>query len=338
MNYENKRYPALTRVAYFLALVPLPALAGPPVPFNGWSASNGAIVAACPSGFECAVVGTSAGFMQRSITSSATGVTHFQTIVAGSTASGTPAAGLPFSDEGFVRQGQGTDAVFGIAERQAIKLENVTSNVTQRFDYLAMIKTGWAADPGVPNVDIRQEIHEVSNTGKKFDAITLIQSNNDNNGNQTGTRLNYDTVFVQPVGVDERGGDGDGDSSKSGSSSFFDTQAVSIRQVGGDMLTAAGSAALKNGQAITWKAGDTVATMWGGQMMRNNGECKIESRPRGRCRLAQGFQSLDNKSDGNEISRYFEFNAPGPFTWWENPFGPRPVMPNVPTGNTSGND
>lgn len=336
MNCENKKLPAriMIKAGYFLVLTPLPAFAGPPVPFNGWSANNGTIAAACPSGFECAVVGASAGFMQRSITSSATGVTHFQTIVAGSTASGTPAAGLPFSDEGFVRQGQGTDAVFGIANRQAIKLQNVTSNTTQSFDYLAMIKTGWAADPGVPNVDIRQEIHEVSNTGKKFDAITLIQSNNDNNGNQTGTRLNYDTVFIQPQGVDQGGKDGD-----KGSSTIRDTQAVSIRQVGGDMLTSSGSASLTNGQGIAWKPGDTVSTMWGGELMSHTDGCKVENNPIGRCKLAQGFQSLDNKSDTKQLSTYFQFGAAGPFTWWENPFGTRPVMPNVPVGNTgSGKD
>lgn len=338
MNCENKKLPALImtkKVAYFLVLIPLPVLAGPPVPFNGWSASNGTIAAGCPSGFTCEVVGSSPGFLQRSITSSAPGGgTYVQTIVAGSTASGTPLAGLSFTDEGFVRQSQGTEGVFGIADRQAIKLQNTTSNATQSFDYLAMIKTGWAADPGVPNVDIRQTISELSNTGKKFDATTLIQSNNDKNGMQTGTRLNYDTVFTQPVGADQHGGDGD----SKGGSSFRDGQAVSIRQVGGDMLTSSGSAILTNGQGITWQAGDTVGTMWGGQLMRNAGECKLESRPRGRCELAQGFQSLDNKSDSTEISRYFQFGAAGPFTWWDNPFGPRPVMPNVLTGDTNGND
>lgn len=352
MNCENKKPPTLImmKVAYFLVLVPLPVLAGPPVAFNGWSASNGTIAAGCPSGFTCEVVGSSPGFLQRSITSSALGGgTYVQTIVTGSTASGTPLAGLSFTDEGFVRAAggglgtgseippgstQGAISLTGIADRQAIKLQNTTSNATQSFDYLAMIKTGWAADPGVPNVDIRQTISELSNTGKKFDATTLIQSNNDKNGMQTGTRLNYDTVFTQPVGADQRGGDGD----SKGGSSFRDGQAVSIRQVGGDMLTSSGSAILTNGQGITWQAGDTVGTMWGGQLMRNAGECKLESRPRGRCELAQGFQSLDNKSDSTEISRYFQFGAAGPFTWWDNPFGPRPVMPNVLTGDTNGND
>ena len=352
MNCENNKLPAwiLNNVAYLLALTPLSVFAGPPVPFDGWSANSGTIAATCASGFRCEIVGSSPGFLQRSITGNTPGaLTYVQTIVAGSTATGTPLSGLTFNDEGFVRAAgvtgtgssvpppgsqQNSASAFGIAGKQAIKLQNVTSNATQNFDYIALIRTGWAADAGQPNVDITQTIREVSNTGKTYDAKTTVQSNNDSNGLQIGNRLNYDTLFVQPVGADESGGEGSGGTS----STFRDGQAVAIRRVGGNMLPAAGSAALKNGQSITWAAGDTISTMWGGQLMRNAGECKIENRPRGRCRLAQGFQSLDNLNDNTPISRYFEFNAPGPFTWWVNPFGPAPVMPAIPTGNTSGND
>ncbi len=351
MNCENKMRPALMmiNVASFLALAPIAAVAGPPVPFNGWSASNGTIAASCPTGFSCEVVGTSPGFLQRSVSSTAPGgLSYVQTIVAGSTASGTPLAGLPFSDEGFVRAaggrlgtgsdiptapqtgGQGQTSLTGIADRQAIKLQNITSNATQNFEYAAMIKTGWAADAGQPNVDITQIIKETSNTGKTFDAVTLIQSNNNSDGLQTGTRLNYDTVFVQPTRIDQ--------SSEDSRNSYKESQAVSIRQVGGDMLSAAGSASLPDGQNITWQPGDTVTTMWGGQRMTSTDECKWESRPRGRCDLAQGFQSIDNLNDAKEIGRYFVFGNAGPFAWWENPFGPRPGMPAVSFGPSRGKD
>lgn len=334
MNAKNKWFPASTKAVYAFALAPLSALAAPPIGFDGWAVSSGNISAGCPSGFECTMVGASPGFMQRSVTDSITGRAYIQTVVTSKSATGSPLGGsLTFSDEGFVKQGQGTDVGFGIAAKQAIKLTNSTATGLQQFDSLAIINTGWAATAGVPSIDVTQRIHEVANPNKVFDATTVIQSNNDQNGNQIGLRLSYDTVFTQPLNTDQGNGD-----DKKGSSTVRDTQAVSIRQVGGNMLTAGGSASLTNGQGISWQPGQTVTAMWAGGLMTHTDGCKREDFPRGRCMLGQGLQSLDNKNDNNQISLYFQFGAAGPFSWWDNPFGPRPAMPNVPVGDTSGKD
>lgn len=333
MNAKNKWFPASAKRAYALALVPLSALAAPPIGFDGWAVNSGNISVGCPSGFECATVGAGPGFMQRSVTDSSTGRAYIQTVVTGNSATGSPlGGGLTFSDEGFVKQGQGTDVGFGIADRQAIKLTNTTATGLQQFESLAIINTGWAATAGVASIDVTQRIHEVANPNKVFDALTVIQSNNDQNGNQIGLRLSYDTVFTQPLNTDQGSGNG------GGINTVRDTQAVSIRQVGGNMLTASGSASLTNGQGISWQPGQTVTAMWAGELMTHTDECKRENFPRGRCMLGQGFQSLDNKNDNNQLSLYFQFGAAGPFTWWDNPFGPRPAMPNVPVGNTSGSN
>ncbi len=332
-------------MAYLLAVAPLPALAGPPIAFDGWSASNGAIAAGCPAGFQCEVIGASNGFMQRNITSAATGTSYVQTIVAGPNANGSPIAGLPFSDEGFIRGGGSAStgseipdpsppsiAVSGIADKQVIRLQNSTANATQSFDYRALIQTGWAAESGVPNVDIRQSISETSNTNKQFEATTLIQSNNDVNGNQTGLRLDYETYFVQPQGSDQRGGIEDAENQGNNQ----EANMVVLRQRSGDMLTSSGSASLANGRSISWQAGDSVATTWFGQRMSLGGDCKRENRPRMRCQMQHGFQSLDNASDNSQQVSEMRPSTNGPFTWWSNPFGPQPVMPATRFDNSSG--
>ncbi len=188
-----------------------------------------------------------------------------------------------------------------------------------------MIQTGWAAESGVPNVDIRQSISETSNTNKQFDATTLIQSNNDENGNQLGLLLDYQTYFVQPQGADQRGGIGDGENQGNNQ----EANMVVLRQRGGNMLSSSGSASLANGQGITWQAGDTVSTTWFGQLMSLGGDCKRENQPRMRCQMSHGFQSLDNASDNNQVVTEMRPGATGPFNWWDNPFGPRPVMPST---------
>lgn len=300
------------------ALLSLPTIAGAPSPFDQWSVSNGTVAASCGSGFSCAVLTTGPGFMQQQMTDPVTKLSYIKTIVTDPQSTGVPqAAGLPFSTENYVRTGnfdptQGSTTPpssnpgnqttpNGIASQQRLHAESNTATGTGIFDTVVLINSGWAATAGTPSIDITQTVGETRSDGTKFSSNVQILGNNDDAGLQTGTRIRLDSLFSD----DDK-----------------DVQVFHMRRAGGNMLTAAGKATLPNNTSVVWNAGDVVQTVWVGHQF------DVGSRANGNL----GFQSYDNLSDAVNHINYLSTSTPGPFTWFDPPFGARPVMPDGDIG------
>lgn len=297
----------------------VPVVGAPPA-FDQWSVNNGNIAAGCGAGANCEILTSGPGFMQRRV--DAPGQSFVQTIVTAPGATGVAAGGLAFSDESFTLsnptiQGgtQSPQTTFaGLADRQLIHTQNAATAPTMTFDSSTTIRTGWAAVPGEPNIDIAQSITERNAAGESFKMTSRIKGNNDANGNQTGTSMALSTELRQPE---------NGDGQQSGGE---DVQVFELRRVGGNMLTAAGSATL-NSSTVRWNPNDVAQVVWIGQAFDLGS-------------FAEGgftFQSFDNLSDSvDAIRRVTQSNNGGPFAWADPPFGTRPVMPAVSSGGGSG--
>ncbi len=144
----------------FLPTTPLvgTGVAGPPVAYNEWTVSGGAValdLPCPPTADSCgAPITTGTGLLQREIT--VAGIKYFQTIIADTTATGDPrvaafgSGGLGFSSENFIRQNSSE----GLASRSTLAvLENLPggSGATARTAISTVLNTGWAqggaADP-----------------------------------------------------------------------------------------------------------------------------------------------------------------------------------------------
>lgn len=139
------------------------AVAGPPISYNGFTASGGTITpdtSFCTGGsptFSCSTPLTGNGFLQRSITDLSTGTTYFQTIILPTNADVATAgdiANLAFADENFVQQGGGT----GIADQQSNFAVGTTANPGD-FSSSTKINAGWAQGSG-PVVELTQSIDD----------------------------------------------------------------------------------------------------------------------------------------------------------------------------------
>ncbi len=292
------------------ALCASSAFGGAPTPFDQWSVSNGGVAATCGTGFQCSELSSGPGFLQRRVEDPLSGQAFVQTIVTGSTSTGVPATGLPFSDENFIKMGTTTaPSSFGISDKQMLHSESITTAQTRIFDSAVQINRGWAATPGTPSIDIVQKITESTSAGQKFNDTTHIAGNNDNNGLQTGTLIELSSYFSEPVTTKQ-----------------VDDQMFVMRRVGGDMLKAAGTATLPGNKKMTWKAGDVIQVVWVGQRVDFEGDASGGN---------LSWQNYDNLSDTiAPIGNQSESN-PAPFTWVNPPFGTAPAMPANGSGGAS---
>lgn len=305
-----------------VALLSLPTFAGAPAPFDNWAANNGNVAAGCGganSGLNCAVLNAGPGFLQQQVRDPTTKLTYIQTIVTNPLASGT-ATSQPFSSENFVRTGNfdstlstgqtiptrpqqtSPQLAVGIASQQRLHAESSTATATGVFDTVVLINSGWAAMAGTPNINITQTVSEIRSDGVKFASNVQILGNNDDAGLQTGTRIRLDSSFSD----DDK-----------------DVQVFHMRRAGGNMLTVAGRATLPNNTSVAWNAGDVAQTVWVGQQF------DVGSRASG----TLGFQSYDNLSDAVDHINYLSTSTPGPFTWFDPPFGASPAMPDGDIGD-----
>lgn len=314
---QRKRVSWLTLMLFSPAL----ALAGPPIPYGGWTANNGIITAGCGPSVVCGSAMSTQGILQREVTAIAENSRYIQSIITDSNATGSPAT-LPFHSESFVKtggepsqwthSGGNSDATTdylssGISVRQVVK------EAADGFDTTTRINTGWAAAAGEPNIEMSQSMLS-TDAGIQTNGSFYMAINADADGNRTGFRMGIDQTV----------------SGGSGSSGSVRPSAFALREVAGDMLTAAGSASFggsgwggggggwggggsATGGNVTWKAGDDVKVTWVGQS-------------------GFGFQAYDNLSDSSNRITTFSLSSSGPFSWVDPPFGPKPSMPSFGGG------
>ena len=237
-----------------LAVVPVAVQAAPT--FDGWSVTTGTINAASGSycttaGVVCDPLVSGNGFLQQQVTDN--GVVYIQTIITDTGASGAPGAGLPFSDESFIRQG----ATTGIMDRQ----QSAESTASFSFSNAATLFTGWAAafiPAGQANMNINQSFTDAGNTAFTGDGLFnsfVMNINQTSGGVVTGKSMS----LRQDLGL------GDGTSNNAN-----DTQSFVVEQRTGDLLPAGtGSLTVTNPDTgavtVAWAAGDDVLLAWLGQ-------------------------------------------------------------------------
>ncbi len=285
------------------------ALAGPPVPFDQWSVTNGTVTvdygggATCPTGFTCGAALTGDGFFQRQLTDNATGAKYFQTIVTDLGATGSPAS-LSFADESYVMQGGTT----GIANQQ--RMDSTTPG-QGTLTATSVLNMGWAHAAGSPDVDIMQTVSDAA-TG--LTSSMTFKQNRDTNGNATGTALDLDqSIVLDAVNNDKQGfvlRKRDGDLNGTSRDAAVDPP-----------LLPAGATPSDN---MSWAATDNIQVVWIGQAVTTTAGSQDKF----------GYQGYTNFSvTPNATISYFDTasfgDTPGKggWNWQTTPFGPQPVFP-----------
>lgn len=328
----------------FVSLLPAGAVSDPPIPFGGWRVNNGAVTADCASTAQCSTPTVVPGMYQRELFGKSDGRQYVQTILTDPGANGSPGTGnlpgtLAFSSESFVLQGGFTSQFSNQQQVNGASSTNVTNNggisVRQEVNDAAKgfvsnvtINTGAAGTPASPNIVINQQLLAIpANQGVA--GTFSYTANNDGNGNRTGFKLFIDQ---RVDGASFSGGSGWG-----GSSGSTDSNVFAYRQVAGNILTSSGTASFGNtgggggggwggmgsfgssssAGSVSWVPGNDVKELWVAQP-------------------SFGFQTYDNLSDAKPAIAATSISSPGPFSWYTDPFGPKPALPSGSGGGGNG--
>lgn len=257
------------------------AMAGPPAPYNDYTANNGTISATCPTGSfdSCGTAITGTGFFQRSVVIA--GKTYFQTIVLPNDANVTGAgdiANLAFADENFVQQGGGT----GIADNQHLFASGTATNPGD-FTADTSINSGWAKT-GTNVINLTQSI---SDSAAAFDlGFTLASDGVSDQANSV--------AVTQSVKLNT-------------ASTSTDKQVFDLRRL---LKTDTGTTVALPGSAgtIAWASNDVIQAVWMGQQVTATGT------------QDSGFQSYSNVTSGTQVS-YTDQTATGPWSYDTSAFG-----------------
>src|SRR3569623_1785945 len=327
-------------VTAFASLLPGWAVSDPPIPFGGWSVNNGVVTAGCASTAQCSTPTVMPGLYQRELTGKADGRQYVQNIMTDSGANGLPGT-LPFSSESFVLQG-GFSSQF-TSQQQVNGESNSSSNVTSNsgisvrqevndpangFVSNVTLNTGAASTPGQPSIEINQQLLPVAANLGVAGTFSYL-ANIDPNGTRTGFKLFIDQTVD---GTNFSGGSG----GWGGNRGSTDSNVFAYREVAGTMLTSAGTASFSGGGggrggwggtgsfgsssssgSVAWKPGDDVKVVWVAQP-------------------SFGFQMYDNLTDTKAAIAATSISGPGPFSWFTDPFGPKPTLPKGSGGGGNG--
>lgn len=325
----------------FASMLPGWAVSNPPIPFGGWSVSNGIVTAGCAAGAQCATPTVMPGMFQRGVTGSDDS-RYLQSILTDGGANGLPGT-LPFSSESFVPQG-GFSSQFGAQQQvngEAIAASNITSSggifVRQEVNDAAngflssvTINTGVVGTATNPNIRITQQLLSGFDANMGVQSSFTYEANLDANGNRVGFRL-FNDQYVDGSSISGSSGGWGGNRGSTDSSVF------ALREVAGNMLTTSGSASFSGSSGggggwggggggfggsissgtVSWVPGNDVKVVWVAQP-------------------SFGFQTYDNLSDARNAIVATSISSPGPFSWFTTPFGPRPALPSGSGGGGNG--
>ena len=255
------------------------ATAGPPTPYDQWTAvggdiraSNGTDPLSCPTGFSCGSGVVGDGFLQRALTDDTTGVQYFQTIITDTGATGSP-GDLPFSDESYVRSALGgSSTVGGIAGKQRV------NDAASELFTTSELNMGWAQDVGAaaPQLDLQQSVSE-SSTGFSSGFNFRLESDS-----SVQIDIDQEVLLLDNTGLSDN-----------------DKQVFALRQLG---APSAGSASLPNGATFDWTTDENIKAIWVGQDMPSTAQ-------------VFGFQSYSSVDDLSSLASHFSLSETGPWDW-----------------------
>lgn len=283
--------------------------AAPPVAYDQWQAAkltNGtteiqnasgtslANPSTCPSGFTCGAGISGDGFMQRTLTDTATGVQYFQTIITDKGVNGQPAT-LSFADESFVRSGGSANAN-GIASKQRVTDLGVTQPGTELVTSNEL-NLGWASSANTPAIVLSQT---VSQSALGFSTGFTLTDIPGAAGGQTGSGTNGELRTIglnQSILLDTT------------TPGATDKQVFALRQTD---AAAAGSLTIGS-QSRPFAAGEAIKAIWVGQNMPSTGGQVF------------GFEGYSNVNQGDVPVSFFTLASPvEPRFWNTNLFGAAP--------------
>lgn len=287
---------------------------GPPIAFDDFVVSSGNILANCPANATCSTGLTADGFLQREIT--VDGITYYQTIVteSGSTGDPTvttqfsptsldewiviPADRLEFTNETFVRAGNGNDQT-GVSNRTDLAVheydEIYPSIVSDNVDYTTTLNTGWArGGEADPILETTQKIHS-------FTGLVGFEYLYDMKVGEGEAR---DITLHNSVGTLIHGNPIDFTTKILRGGYQYDTHVADFQ----NPILPNGS----NGGDINWQAGESIQATWVGGSYLSNGRREII-----------GVTAFRNLTTGEETSET-SLEDPQPIAW-PDPFGEAPV-------------
>lgn len=273
--------------------------AAPPVAYDQWQATkltNGtteiqnasgtslADPSTCPTGFTCGAGISGDGFMQRTLTETATGAQFFQTIITDKGVNGQPPT-LSFADESFVRSGGSAN---GIASKQRVTDLGVTQPGTDLVTSNEL-NLGWASSAGTPAIGLSQA---VSQSALGFSTGFTLTDTPAAAGGATGSGTNGE---LRTIGLDQ--------------SILLDTttpgatdkQVFALRQADAG---AAGTLTIGS-QSVPFAAGEAIKAIWVGQNMPSTGGQVF------------GFEGFSNVNQGDVPVSFFTLAAPVEPRFWD---------------------
>ena len=195
-------------------------LAAPPAPFDAWASQNGRITAACPAGFTCDDNVVDAGILQRTLLDG-NGRRYVHLILQDGVVAGDGRGIL----ESYIDASSANRT--GISARQSV-VQSGAFNMNYNID----INTGWADSVGSPTIHVIQSLTDTTPEGVGFSQTFNLQQNQDGNENITGYKFGIRQEVTNSAILNGIASTG------------TDTHIFVLRRLGGDYVTAAGSASL----------------------------------------------------------------------------------------------
>lgn len=307
----------LTAAILAVSAVAPAAIAGPPVSFDRWSANNGNITSACPSGYTCEVNVADDGILQRLIID-ADGNRYIQQIISDSSASGAMNA------ESFVNANQAQN-INGIALKQ--RVQSTLGNDV--MDSLAVINTGWAITPGEASVVLHQTIDSSTEPSVGYHSSFDYRQNRNTAGNITG------------FAVDIRQDVTDSSQLANTTATGQDIHSFVMRRRSGDEVRSSGSVSLPStggggmmgdgggpaGGTMSWRTGDDITTIWIGQVCEGCQDSGMGGMGGmgGMSGSLFSYQAYDNLSDSAAAVATRSLNTTDPINW-TSAFGAQPSL------------
>jgi len=326
------------------SLIGSQAFAGSPIPFDNYTASNGAITAGCPTAASIGATSVTCtdgvsdnGMLQRevSITGGANPGTYIQFIVTDPGTSGDGQA-VPFSaqrgslnfvNEDFVKM---NNRGSGISSKQTLIDSSMSSaTLEQRFVNTHEYEFGWANSGITPWISSYQDISTVDYSADPLNPTETFSSASNIVSNGVGFTTNIDIGIDQFVDLYDANGSG--------------AQQFKYKKVGGQYQTTSNptNPVLPNGSNsgnVFWNPYETVSALWVGQNILSNSPGLASNG------LFSHTRYLNETTGSNSALTRLDTNLP---TNWANPpFGainaivpPHIVAPtaaySAPTGLTS---
>lgn len=328
----------ITVAAMAASLAPVVAFGAPPVPYGGWSATNGAIdtTASCSgAGITCNTLTEGNGMIQQQITTP--DYEYIRLIVVDPTATGS-AGDLAFLSESVIPFALNNDGVSqGLASQQIVRdsaggLESVAEIQTghMKFNNPALrnvFDQSFGQDTTAEerwNTRLSQTLNQ-GDLSSSFDFTNYTQfatgqAATPDTSEVIGFKLDMDQILTltDPNSTDpaptqnfvqrQRGG-------VQGNSTF--TFPGGAGYLAGEPITPAGTMTL-GGTTVAWAQGDTVKTTFlnqGGTPGANIGLVGFT------------YQGVQNLSNDTQSSQFLFGDADSPFGWDSDTFGPMPVLP-----------